>query len=244
MTENASSVTVGRRDLLKATGAAGVATAAGAAAGRASAQEEDGEAGYGGWFDDVDNFDGTEDMRGEDEVTVEVGTEANDGNFGFSPAAVRVDPETEVLWEWTGEGGQHNVVEQDGAFESDLYEQEGETFSQSFDDEGIYLYSCTPHESVGMKGAVVVGDVEVEEGAGSGEGEGDEAAGTDGADEPNEQAGDENGYGMGGPGVEADDLGSMLVGASMVAAFVSPLLFAVFLITRRRGSESEAHYPK
>ena len=243
MTENASNATVGRRDLLKATGAAGVVAAAPVSASRASAQEE-GEAGYGGWFDDVSNFDGTEDMRGEDEVTVEVGVEANEGNFGFGPAAVRVDSDTEVVWEWTGEGSQHNVVEQDGAFESDLYEQANETFSYTFQDEGIYLYSCTPHESVGMKGAVVVGDIEVQEGTGSGEGEGDEAAGEDGADEPQEQAGDENGYGMGGPGVEAGDLGSMLVGASMVAAFVSPLLFAVFLLTRRRGSESEPHFPE
>ncbi|NHN49851.1 halocyanin domain-containing protein [Halostella sp. JP-L12] len=239
MTENASTTAVGRRDLLKAAGAASIAATAAAAPG--SAQED----GYGDWFSDVSNFDGTEDMTGQDQVTVEVGVEANDGYFGFGPAAVRVDPGTEVVWEWTGQGGQHNVVHDGGQFESDLVQEAGSTFSHTFDgEEGVYLYACTPHQSLGMKGAVVVGDVEVDDEAAGGGGGGDGGGGEGGDGEGGEGGGEESDYGGGGPGIDAGDFDSTLVGASMVAAFVSPLLFAIFLFTRRRGSESEAHYPK
>jgi len=59
-------------------------------------------------------------------VTVEVGTEANGGNFGFGPAAVRVDPGTTVTWEWVA--GSHNVEAEDGSFESELTDETGFTF--------------------------------------------------------------------------------------------------------------------
>jgi len=34
--------------------------------------------------------------------------------------------------------------------------EEGATFEQSFDNTGIQLYYCTPHQSVGMLGAIQV----------------------------------------------------------------------------------------
>jgi halocyanin-like protein len=96
-------------------------------------------------------------MRGQDEVTVEVGVDANGGAFGFGPAAVHVDNGATVRWEWTGNGGQHNVVSQDGAFESDLFTESGVHFERTFDEDGIYNYYCAPHQSLNMKGSVVVG---------------------------------------------------------------------------------------
>jgi len=106
---------------------------------------------------DVDNFDGSlEDATGQSEVTVQVGTGANGGNFGFGPAAVRIDAGTTVVWEWTGEGGSHNVADEDGDFESELVGDEGHTFEHTFEESGVSLYNCTPHKGVGMKGAVVV----------------------------------------------------------------------------------------
>jgi halocyanin-like protein len=89
-------------------------------------------------------------------VTVRVGTKANGGNFGFTPAAVRVDAGTAVGWEWTGKGGSHNVVDEDGAFESELVNEEGHSFAHTFEESGVSLYFCTPHKGVGMKGAVIV----------------------------------------------------------------------------------------
>ncbi|MXR22275.1 halocyanin domain-containing protein [Halobacterium bonnevillei] len=85
----------------------------------------------------------------------------NGGGFAFGPAAVRVDPGTTVRWEWTGEGGTHNVVATDDAYGSDLLSDPGETFEHSFDSDGVSLYVCGPHEAMGMKGAVVVGDADI-----------------------------------------------------------------------------------
>ena len=49
-----------------------------------------------------------EDLTGEAEVTVAVGAE--DRGDAFDPVAFRIATETTVVWEWTGEGGGHNVV--------------------------------------------------------------------------------------------------------------------------------------
>ncbi|PSQ35010.1 halocyanin domain-containing protein, partial [Halobacteriales archaeon SW_10_66_29] len=94
-----------------------------------------------------------EDMTGEDSVTVQVG--AGDG-LAFSPTAVRVDSGTTVTWEWTGEGGSHNVVDEDGKFESELMQEEGATFEYAFEEGGNTRYFCNPHKGSGMKAAVIV----------------------------------------------------------------------------------------
>ncbi len=159
MSSNVQDASMSRRGLLR-TGTAGVAAAAGLAAGSGSAA-----AAYDGWLDDVDNYDGTHDYRGEDEVHVDVG--AGENGLRFGPAAILIDPGTTVVWEWTGEGGAHNVVEDDdGVFDSgDAVDEAGEVFEYTFDDaaEGdTFNYVCTPHEAVGMKGAVAIGDVDDE----------------------------------------------------------------------------------
>jgi len=108
-------------------------------------------------LEEVGNFDGSlEDATGQSEVTVDVGVEANGGNFGFGPAAIRIDAGTTVVWEWTGKGNSHNVAAEDGSFESELTDEEGFTFEQTFDESGVVRYNCTPHKAVGMKGALVV----------------------------------------------------------------------------------------
>ncbi|MFB6151934.1 MAG: halocyanin domain-containing protein [Haloarculaceae archaeon] len=149
---------ISRRTALRtAVGAAGGALAAGGAAPVAA---QSGGLDFGGWFSNVGNFDGVVDRRGQSEVTVEVGAEGNGGNFAFGPPAVRVDPGTTVVWEWTGKGSAHNVVSQDDTFESSqLTSEAGFTFKYTFESEGIHKYYCRPHQAQGMKGAVVVGDV-------------------------------------------------------------------------------------
>ncbi len=114
------------------------------------------EPAYGDWFDDVSNYDQTVDRTGQDEVRVTVGAEGNDGNLAYDPPAVRVDPGTTVVWEWTGEGGSHNVAAEEGSFESEMTGEAGFTFEHTFEETGITRYVCVPHESMGMKGAVVV----------------------------------------------------------------------------------------
>ena len=104
-------------------------------------------------------YEGTiADYTGQDEVTVSVG--AGDVGFAFDPAAIRIDAGTTVVWEWTGEGGAHNVASVEGSateFDSgEAVAEEGETFEQSFDSAGIQLYQCTPHQANGMLGGIEV----------------------------------------------------------------------------------------
>ncbi len=110
-----------------------------------------------GWLSDASNYDGgVVDRTDESDPTVTVGSRANGGNFGYSPPAIAVSPGTTVTWEWTGKGNQHNVVDDEGLYESRLVAEAGHTFSYTFESEVVSLYLCTPHRSFGMKGAVVV----------------------------------------------------------------------------------------
>ena len=115
-----------------------------------------GSASFGGWMDDVGNYDGVVDETGKSEVTVKVGANGNGGAYGFGPAAVRVDAGTTVVWKWTGAGGSHNVAAEDGSFESDLSTEKGYAFERAFDEAGTVKYACVPHRAMGMKGVVVV----------------------------------------------------------------------------------------
>jgi halocyanin-like protein len=111
---------------------------------------------FDGWFDNVSNYDGVVDETGSSEITVGVGADGNNGAFAFAPAAVKVSEGTTVVWEWTGEGGSHNVAAEDAEFESETVGEESHTFSHTFDSVGTYKYACTPHKAMGMKGAIVV----------------------------------------------------------------------------------------
>lgn len=114
------------------------------------------ESAYDGWLSDVSNYDGTPaDRTDSDTVTVAVGAV---NGLRFEPSAVRVSPGTTVVWEWTGQGGQHNVQEDGGAYESELATVEGTTFEHTFEESGVSRYLCLPHQAVGMKGVVEVVD--------------------------------------------------------------------------------------
>jgi len=110
------------------------------------------------WLAETDDAGSVVDRTGNSEVTVTVGAGGNGGAFGFGPPVVRVDPGTTVTWEWTGNGGSHNVVATDGAFESQLQGSQDATFSHTFESTGVSKYYCGPHKAMGMRGAVVVGD--------------------------------------------------------------------------------------
>ncbi|SFS06232.1 halocyanin domain-containing protein [Halomicrobium zhouii] len=113
------------------------------------------------WLADANGYDGTIPGAGlDDSVSIWVGDDVTgDGNhLAFGPPAVKVTPGTTVYWEWTGHGGEHNVVSVDGAFESgEPFEgNTGTIFEHTFDETGTYRYVCEAHEDEGMKGAVVV----------------------------------------------------------------------------------------
>ncbi|WP_435064816.1 halocyanin domain-containing protein [Halobaculum sp. EA56] len=149
---------VGRRRLLAAAGAGLAAALAGCSGGGSGddggSNGTGGSEPYDGYLSGAAGFDGSvADRTGREEVSVAVG--AGDG-FAFDPAAVRVSPGTTVVWEWTGAGSRHNVVAEDGAFESEYYAAEGATFPHEFEDPGVTKYYCTPHRNLGMKGVIEV----------------------------------------------------------------------------------------
>jgi len=116
----------------------------------------DSEPKYDGWLSEANGHHGTVDPRSQDEVVVEVG--AGRQGMAFAPAAVVVSPGTAIRWEWTGDGGTHNVRHENGLFESEYASSTGHVFEHSFSDEGIYKYVCEPHRSMGMVGAITVND--------------------------------------------------------------------------------------
>lgn len=146
---------------MRSAGGATAATAAVAgAATPASAQEAVPD--FGPYLDDARLYDDdVTDMRGEEEVTVAVG--AGDDGVAFDPPTIWIDPETTVVWEWTGEGGGHNVMPEEGpaGFEHpDIISDPGAHYEYTFteEDAGITTYKCEPHEPQGMKGGIAVGD--------------------------------------------------------------------------------------
>jgi halocyanin-like protein len=159
---------IGRRAYLAAAGSVAVA----ALAGCTGDGDGDGGDGDGGgtprtveapaavaeFLSNTSNFEGgMVDLTGRGEVAVEVGAKGNGNFWAFEPAAVNVSTGTTVVWEWSGQGGAHNVVARDGAYGSELHNDAGVTFEYTFEGSGVSLYVCEPHESSGMKGAVVVG---------------------------------------------------------------------------------------
>ncbi|WP_225334000.1 halocyanin domain-containing protein [Halomicrobium urmianum] len=182
MTEGTADVS--RRAFMRtAAGATAAAGASGVAAGQDNESSGGGGGGtpdFGGFLDGVGNFDGSvEDATGSDSATVEVGVQANGGAYGFGPVAIHVDNGATVQWEWTGEGGGHNVVSDgDGPLGSDTYSEAGVNYEHTFEEDGIYPYICEPHVGMGMKGAIVVGsDYPTADSGGGGGGGGSSAGG-------------------------------------------------------------------
>lgn len=149
-----------RRQFLQLSGVAALTTLAGCSNGEDPDEGKprvSDEPNYRGWFNGVSNYDSTIDARGQSEVTVKVGSQGNNGYFAYAPPAVAVSPGTEVRWEWTGDGGAHDVSAEQGAFDSGEPVRNPESpFTYTFDSPAIYKYFCTPHRTLGMRGAVFV----------------------------------------------------------------------------------------
>ncbi|WP_336326537.1 cupredoxin domain-containing protein [Halovenus sp. HT40] len=127
---------------------------------------------------------GHDDAEGEDEhghnhdegspeepsATAEVSLQTEGDQHHFAPHMVWVEPGGTVTW--VSESGQHDAVayhpdngdkplripEGAESWDSGLLTEAGETFSHTFETEGVYDYFCTPHEAVGMVGTVIVGE--------------------------------------------------------------------------------------
>jgi len=172
---------VSRRTLLVAT--AGTAAAAlagcigaptehgGAATPSASAPTPDGSESDGG-----EDFASRSEVaalpeRALDAVTVEM-TMVGEKEPVFDPEVVWVNPGGTVTWKNVDEdphstaayapdnGKPRRTPDGTQGWDSGILGT-GETFTQTFDAEGVYDYYCLPHESLGMVGEVVVGQPDV-----------------------------------------------------------------------------------
>lgn len=106
----------------------------------------------------------------EPSATAEVSLQTEGDQHHFAPHMVWIEPGGTVTW--VSESGQHDAVayhpdngdkplripEGAESWDSGLLTAEGETFSHTFETEGVYDYFCTPHEAVGMVGTVIVGE--------------------------------------------------------------------------------------
>ena len=129
------------------------AAAGGVVAGLAGCMGGDSDGPYDGWLNGANNFEAVADQTGNETLTVNVGAP---NPYAFDPAAVRISPETTVIWEWTGRGSSHNVVDNGGAFQSEYHLEAGSTFEHTFAEPGVYKYFCTPHQTQGMLGVIEV----------------------------------------------------------------------------------------
>ena len=79
--------------------------------------------------------------------------------MGFSQEIVTIEAGESVTWLATDKG--HNVELIDGPEGYDLPKKSklSKDVTLTFDQEGVYVYVCTPHASMGMIGIVVVGDL-------------------------------------------------------------------------------------
>jgi plastocyanin len=72
----------------------------------------------------------------------------------FTANVLRVDPGTSVTFKHQDVGITHNVTGAGWGFYGDMHE--GDIFTATFDDPGVYPFACSYHP--GMTGAIVVGD--------------------------------------------------------------------------------------
>jgi plastocyanin len=114
-----------------------------------------------------------EDLRGNDEVTVEVG--AGSSGLAFSPTNIWIDSGTTINFQWVSPG--HNVKPNNQPASDMTGSPGGETklyggdysYTETLETSGMYTYYCQPHEASGMVGAIAVGeDVETESVGGGG----------------------------------------------------------------------------
>lgn len=90
----------------------------------------------------------------------EYSVEIKDSRFDQKDLAVPVG--ATVVWKYDG-SLPHTVTADNGEFDSGTLNEEGETFSFTFTEGGVYAYHCNFHGSAGgggMSGTITVGDVD------------------------------------------------------------------------------------
>ena len=146
------------------------------------------------------------------------GTAVEIADVCFTPTILRIDPGQSVTWTNT-DPFVHNVTANSWGHFDDLLE--GDSFTATFQDAGVYPYACTYHP--GMTGAVVVAD-----GLGAGSGQ-TVAVGANAVPSPGAPAQ----AAVASAGSGAGSVGAWIGGAAVGIAVAMGLV----LVLRRRGPE-------
>lgn len=95
---------------------------------------------------------GSDSPTGPQSGTIEVELRAT----SFSPSQVTITPGSTIRW--VNQGNILHTVTPAGhsEWEEATLTSEGETFTHTFTEEGVYAYYCDPHRSVGMVGTIRV----------------------------------------------------------------------------------------
>lgn len=153
-----------------------------------TAAEDDHDDGEDDHDDGEDDHNDQEDGHDDEEDDHDDGHDHDEGTPEEPSPAAEVTLRTEgsqhhfdshIVWietggtaTWKNESGQHDAVayhpdngdkplrmpEAADPWSIELLAEEGATASHTFETEGVYDYFCTPHESVGMVGTVIVGE--------------------------------------------------------------------------------------
>ena len=169
-----------RRRLLEGTAGLAVAGLAGctgapggsrqqAAGGSPTDNEESGGDDHPGHGEEAHGHDQVSEPKASREVVVNTARTGDSTEYHFDPHVTWVEAGGTVTWRL--ESGTHTatayhpgndqprlVPEGTEAWDSGTLSEEGETFSHTFETEGVYHYLCTPHEQFGMMATVIVGE--------------------------------------------------------------------------------------
>jgi plastocyanin len=168
-----------RRRFLSASGIVVSLTLAGCTGDETTSAEAENDHDDGHSHDDEDSHDEEDDHShthdhdddhelGHPEAHIEVEMLSEDGHH-FLPHVVHVEKGGTV--EWVVKSGSHDtkayhpethgsqqrIPDDAEPWASDLLSEEGDTFTRTFEIEGVYDYVCTPHEEMGMIGSIIVG---------------------------------------------------------------------------------------
>lgn len=117
--------------------------------------------------DDHDHGSHSADLDGPS-ADAEVAMTTTESGDQFEPHVVWIEQGGSV--NWTNESGSHSttayhpdndepslVPDEATAWDSGVLSEPEATFDHTFETEGVYHYYCTPHETAGMIGSVIVG---------------------------------------------------------------------------------------
>lgn len=88
---------------------------------------------------------------GQDRYVIDVG---GPHGFSFSPEDATVPVGATVVWK--NLGGLHNVVAEDGTFDSGDASSDDWEYEHTFDEAGTWDYWCEPHRTGGMTATLTV----------------------------------------------------------------------------------------